>query len=78
MKTFVKYFATLVVALFAISYAFAQGYKVGDEAVDFKLKNIDNKMVSLSDYKDAKGFYDHIKADQAMYTEIYKELGMAK
>lgn len=29
-------------------------------------------------YKDAKGFYDHIKADQAMYTTIYKELGMAK
>lgn len=29
-------------------------------------------------YKDAKGFYDMIKADQAMYTEIYKELGMAK
>lgn len=29
-------------------------------------------------YKDAKGFYDLIKADQAMYTEVYKELGMAK
>ncbi|KYZ75303.1 hypothetical protein AXX12_14190 [Anaerosporomusa subterranea] len=29
-------------------------------------------------YKDAKGFYDHIKAEQVMYTEIYKELGMAK
>lgn len=32
----------------------------------------------IPDYKDAKGFYDHIKADQAMYTTIYKELGMAK
>ena len=32
----------------------------------------------IYNYKDAKGFYDHIKADQAMYTEIYKELGMAK
>lgn len=29
-------------------------------------------------YKDAKGFYDHIKADQAMYTQIYKEMGIAK
>ena len=29
-------------------------------------------------YKDAKGFYDLIKAEQVMYTEIYKELGMAK
>jgi putative tricarboxylic transport membrane protein len=29
-------------------------------------------------YKDAKGFYDHIKSDEVMYTQIYKELGMAK
>ena len=32
------------------------GYKIGDTATDFKLKNVDGKMVSLSDYKDAKGF----------------------
>ncbi|PQJ72246.1 thioredoxin family protein [Polaribacter butkevichii] len=32
------------------------GYQVGDTVADFSLKNIDNKMVSLSDYKDAKGF----------------------
>ena len=28
-------------------------------------------------YKDPKAFYDHIKSEQAVYTEIYKELGMA-
>jgi peroxiredoxin len=32
------------------------GYKVGDVVQDFKLKNIDGKMVSLADKKDAKGF----------------------
>ena len=32
------------------------GYKVGDKIEDFKLKNIDDKMVSLSDYKEAKGY----------------------
>ena len=32
------------------------GYKVGDRATDFKLKNVDEKIVSLADYKDAKGF----------------------
>lgn len=32
------------------------GYKIGDEATDFKLKDVSGKMVSLSDYKDAKGF----------------------
>lgn len=32
------------------------GYKVGDKIEDFALKNIDNKMVSLSGYVDVKGF----------------------
>ena len=32
------------------------GYKVGDVASDFKLKNIDDTMVSLANYKKAKGF----------------------
>lgn len=34
----------------------SEGYEIGDEATDFSLKNIDGKMVSLSNYKDAKGF----------------------
>jgi peroxiredoxin len=33
-----------------------EGYKVGDNAIDFQLKNVDGKMVSLNDYKNAKGF----------------------
>ena len=32
------------------------GYDIGDVATDFKLKNIDYKWVSLSDFKEAKGF----------------------
>ena len=31
------------------------GYGVGDSASDFKLKNVDGNMVSMADYKDAKG-----------------------
>lgn len=33
-----------------------QGYKVGDTAADFKLKNIDGKKMSLKDLKKAKGY----------------------
>jgi peroxiredoxin len=33
-----------------------EGYKVGDIATDFSLKNVDGKMVSLANYKEAKGF----------------------
>lgn len=32
------------------------GYQVGDTAIDFKLKNVDGKMVAMKDFKDAKGF----------------------
>lgn len=31
-------------------------YTIGDIAEDFKLKNVDGKMVSLADFNDAKGF----------------------
>ncbi|WP_159951550.1 thioredoxin family protein [Polaribacter septentrionalilitoris] len=50
----------LVVAVLAIASAFTtnieDSYKIGDTVEDFKLKNIDDKMVSLSDYPEAKGF----------------------
>ena len=31
-------------------------YSLGDAVSDFKLKNIDGKMVSLADFQSAKGF----------------------
>jgi len=34
----------------------AQGYTVGSVVEDFRLKNVDNKMVSPADFKSAKGF----------------------
>ena len=40
----------------AFSTKLIKGYKVGDTIEDFKLKNIDDKKVSLSDFSDAKGF----------------------
>lgn len=50
----------LVVAIVVLVSAFTtksnHGYKVGDTIEDFKLKNIDGTMVSLADYKKAKGF----------------------
>jgi len=45
----------LVATLFAFSPA-KNGYEVGDKVDDFKLKNVDGKMVALADYKNAKGF----------------------
>lgn len=35
---------------------FVLGYTIGDRAEDFSLKNVDGKMVSLSDFKEVRGF----------------------
>lgn len=35
---------------------FILSYQIGDKAEDFKLKNVDGRMVSMADFKEAKGF----------------------
>ena len=42
--------------MFNLSVFAVEGYEIGDIASDFSLKNIDGNMVSLSDYKESKGF----------------------
>ncbi|NHM01339.1 thioredoxin family protein [Flavobacterium difficile] len=39
-----------------MSFTTLSGYQPGDKATDFKLKSVDGKMYSMSDYKEAKGF----------------------
>ena len=46
----------LILMTTAFSTRTENGYKIGDTIEDFSLKNIDDKMVKLSDYKKAKGF----------------------
>lgn len=50
----IGFFALIMGVL--MSFTNPTGYKVGDKATDFKLKSVDNKMYSMADYKDAKGF----------------------
>ena len=49
-----------------------KGYKVGDVAAGFKLKNVNNKLVSLSDYKDAKGFIVIFTCNHCPYAKAYE------
>ena len=49
------------------------GYKVGDTATDFNLKNTDGKMVSLSQYKDAKGFIVVFTCNTCPYSVAYED-----
>lgn len=51
----------------------AQGYKVGDQALNFKLKNIDGKMVSLSDYSGEKGVIVIFTCNHCPYSVAYED-----
>lgn len=55
IKSVLLLFTVLIVSA-AFTTSFDKGYNVGDTIEDFSLKNIDDKMVSLSDYEEAKGF----------------------
>lgn len=49
-----------------------EGFKVGSKATDFKLKNVDGKMVSLSDYKDAKGYIVVFTCNHCPFAKKYE------
>ncbi len=49
------------------------GYKIGDKATDFSLKNVDGKMVSLSDFKDAKGFIVIFTCNHCPFAKAYED-----
>ncbi len=65
---------TFIFLFAAVSMMFAgEGYKVGDKAADFSLKNVDNKMVSMSDYPNAKGFVVIFTCNHCPYAKAYQD-----
>ena len=49
------------------------GYQIGDVATDFSLPNVDGKMVSLSDFADAKGFIVIFTCNTCPYSVAYED-----
>ncbi|GAA3514918.1 thioredoxin family protein [Aquimarina addita] len=49
------------------------GYGIGDVANDFELKNVDGAMVSLADYKDAKGYIVIFTCNHCPYSVAYED-----
>lgn len=47
------------------------GYEVGDSVADFKLKNVDGKMVALADFPNAKGFVVIFDCNTCPYSKAY-------
>lgn len=49
------------------------GYGIGDVATDFELKNIDESIISLAKYKDAKGFIVVFTCNHCPYSVAYED-----
>lgn len=80
MKNKSKYFMTLI-ALLVVSAGLLsftksndnKGYEVGDLATDFKLKNVDGKIISLSDYKEVNGYIVIFSCNTCPYVVAYED-----
>lgn len=59
--------------LFAVSSYAAEGLKIGDNAVDFSLKNIDGSMVSLSNYSNEKGLVVIFTCNHCPFSKAYED-----
>jgi peroxiredoxin len=49
------------------------GYGVGDAVADFKLKNVDGKMVTLKDFDSAKGFIVVFISNHCPFSKSYED-----
>jgi len=74
-KTISVVAVVLLVSAFSVNKEVSEekGYDIGDIATDFKLMNIDGKKVSLSDFKDAKGFIITFTCNTCPYAVLYED-----
>jgi peroxiredoxin len=73
MKTLKLVIGMLLMAVTTAFTADTGGYKIGDVATDFQLKNIDGNMVSLADYKDAEGYIVIFTCNTCPYAVAYED-----
>ncbi len=76
MKKKLKLSVLIVICAFFALNSFSQnaaGYEIGDVATDFSLKNVDGEMVSLADYKDAKGYIVIFSCNTCPYVVAYED-----
>jgi len=57
----------------ALIAATPTAYNLGDTVSDFKLKNVDGKMISLADYKSSKGVIVIFDCNTCPYSKAYND-----
>lgn len=72
MKAF-KIYSLLLICLIAFCAGTKVNYEVGDVVSDFTLKNVDGKMVSLSDFESSKAVVVIFDCNTCPYSKAYNE-----
>src|SRR4030095_4961629 len=72
VKKTVGFLVAVLTSVVLMTSAASNGYKVGDAVKDFKLKNTDGKMVSLSDYN-TKGLIVIFTCNHCPYARAYQQ-----
>lgn len=65
--------ALVVLGAFTSKEETGSGYGIGDVVEDFKLENIDGKMVSMGDYKNAKGYIITFTCNTCPFAIAYED-----
>ncbi|HEX9980389.1 MAG TPA: thioredoxin family protein [Flavobacterium sp.] len=76
MKKMLSIAAAVIIVTIVTAFTVAQpagGYAIGDMATDFSLKNIDGKMVSLVNYKNAKGYIVIFTCNHCPFAKAYED-----
>lgn len=74
MRTLNRIVRSLAIALCVSLSAFAaDGYKVGDVATDFQLKNVDGSMMRMADRSDVKGYIVVFTCNHCPYSIAYED-----
>ena len=71
MRSYFFALLSAVVLFLLTGFIIPEGYEIGDTVKDFRLKNVDGKFVSLSDYKDVKGFIVIFDCNTCPYSKTY-------
>src|SRR5687767_14359203 len=75
MKPFLGklFFAILAISFLSAVAPVIDAYKVGEQAADFSLKNVDGSMVSLKDYKGVNGYIVVFTCNTCPYAVMYED-----
>jgi len=73
MNTVKLFFGMACLIILMAAKPLIPNYGVGDTVADFKLKNVDGKMVALSDYKKSKGVIIIFDCNTCPYSKAYNE-----